>query len=130
MRPWSSTVAPEHLHESQSICRDCTLVFSNPVSDWTELEAFYRDDFWEVHWPGALNRDPESIEASIARQRDEVKRVLEYSNGGRLLEAGSGTGGFLAAAREKNFDVWGIETSAAAVKHSREAFGLENVLHG
>lgn len=49
---------------------------------------------------------------------------------GRLLEVGSGTGGFLAAARDEGMEVWGIETSSAAVTHSREVFGLETVING
>lgn len=130
MRPWGVTEGAGRLHTSQSICRECGLVFSNPACDWSDLESFYRDDFWDTHWPDALKRDALSVERSIARQRDEAAMILKYASVGRLLEVGSGTGGFLAAAKEKGFDAWGIETSESAVKHSREVFGLQNVLHG
>lgn len=106
------------------------MVFSNPVCDWPELEAFYRDDYWETHWPDALNRDPGAVKASVEDQRAEVERIKICGATGQLLEVGSGTGSFLAAARDAGFDVWGVETSAAAVRHSREVFGLQNVLHG
>ena len=105
-------------------------MFANPVCDWNELEAFYKQDFWEEHWPGALSRDPSAVEAAIARQRAEVALIREQVPNGKLFEVGSGTGGFLAAAREQGFDVSGIETSPAAVKHSREAYGLEKVICG
>lgn len=130
MLAWGVTIAPGRLHHSQAICRVCRLVFSNPVCDWSELEAFYRDDYWEAHWPRALSRDQDAVVRSVDEQRPEVARMKARGVEGRLLEVGSGTGGFLAAARDAGFEVWGIETSAVGVKHSREVFSLENVLHG
>lgn len=130
MRAWGTTNGPGRLHSSQSICRKCGLVFSNPVCDWSELEAFYRDDYWEQHWPGALSDDPAAVRLAVDEQRHEVERIKAFAPGPKLLEVGSGTGGFLAAARDAGFDVWGIETSAAGVKHSIDVYHLENVLHG
>jgi 2-polyprenyl-3-methyl-5-hydroxy-6-metoxy-1,4-benzoquinol methylase len=130
MRPWGETQGPDRLHSSQSVCEECGLVFSNPVCDWDELEAFYRDDYWETHWPEALQRDPARIREAVDSQRPEVRLVVEFGGKGRLLEVGSGTGGLLAAARDEGFEPWGIETSAAAVKHSREVYSLDIVFHG
>ena len=130
MRAWGSTNGPGRLHSSQSICRRCGLVFSNPVCGWAELEAFYRDDFWEQHWPAALSKDAAEIKQAVDGQRSEVDRIKAFAPGPKLLDVGSGAGGFLAAARDAGFDVWGIETSAAGVAHSREVLNLTNVLHG
>ncbi|MEO8192477.1 MAG: class I SAM-dependent methyltransferase [Gemmatimonadales bacterium] len=128
MRPWGLSVGPGRLHYSQSVCRDCGLVFSNPVCDWGELEEFYRDDYWQSHWPEALDRDGDAVRRSVDDQRAEVKRVQAVFPKGRLLEIGAGTGSFLAAARDAGYDVWGVETSAAAVLHAQEVFGLTNVV--
>lgn len=130
MRDWGVTLAPGRLHYSQARCTDCGLVFSNPVCDWSELEAFYRDDYWESHWPEALSRDATRVAASVDAQRHELELLKRYAATGRLLEIGSGTGSFLAAARDDGFDPWGIETSVAAVQHSRNVFELQNILHG
>jgi SAM-dependent methyltransferase len=130
MRDWGSTNGPGRLHSAQSVCLKCGLVFSNPVCDWADLEAFYRDDYWEEHWPDALSRDPDAVRKSVDEQRPEVALVRSFLPGPRILEVGSGTGGFLEAARQAGFEPWGIETSSAAVKHSREVFGFENVIHG
>ncbi|HUR00479.1 MAG TPA: class I SAM-dependent methyltransferase [Gemmatimonadaceae bacterium] len=105
-------------------------MFSNPVCDWGELEAFYRDDYWSEHWPKALSRDPGAVEAAVELQRVEVKRMMRHGAAGRLLEVGSGTGGLLAAARAEGMEVWGVEPSSSGVAHAREVFGLENVIHG
>ncbi len=129
-RPWGETVAPNRLHQSQDLCKGCGLVFSNPVCEWNELEDFYKQDFWEEHWPGALSRDPSAVEAAIARQRSEVALIRDHVKKGKLFEVGSGTGGFLAAAREQGFEVSGIETSPGAVKHAREVYGLDKVICG
>lgn len=130
MRPWGATSGPHRLHCFQDRCLECGLIFSNPVCDPAELEAFYRDDYWETHWPDALSRDPELVRESVEGQREEVRRLVRHGGRGRLLEIGSGTGGFLSAARDEGFDVWGIETSRVAATHSREVFALNNILNG
>lgn len=130
MRAWGTTVGTDRLHHSQVICEDCGLVYSNPVCDRAELDAFYRNEYWQSHWPQALSRDVEAVDAAVKEQRNEVLRLKAHGAGRHLLEIGSGTGAFLAAAREEGFETWGIETSEAAVQHSREVFQLENVLCG
>lgn len=130
MRAWSLTLSPGRLHYSQAQCRACSLVFSNPVCDGTELESYYRDEYWETHWPEALNRDPSAVEQSLLQQVSEVERLRRFVPGGKLLEVGSGTGTFLAAARAAGFEVWGVEASAAGVKHSSEVFQLDRIVQG
>lgn len=128
MRPWGVTLAPGRVHYSQTVCTDCGLVFSNPVCDWPELEQFYRSDYWQSHWPDALDRSQGAVALSVDSQRAEAARISKLVPGGRLVEIGAGTGAFLAAARDRGFDVWGVETSEAAVTHAREVFGLTNVI--
>ena len=45
--------------------------------------------------------------------------------GGRLLEIGCACGFLLVAARERGFEVQGVEMSAWASAHAREAYGLD-----
>lgn len=130
VRPWSRTARVTRLHYAQSRCRSCGLVFSNPVCERVDLEGYYRKEYWESHWPTALDRDAGAVEHSIQLQTEEVQRIQRLQPGGRLLEVGAGTGSFLAAARRAGFRVAGIETSTAAVQHAREVFGLDTVVQG
>lgn len=75
MRPWGFTTGSDRLHCHQDRCLRCGLVFSNPVCEAAELEAFYRDSYWETHWPEALSRDPELVRESVENQREEARRL-------------------------------------------------------
>jgi SAM-dependent methyltransferase len=50
---------------------------------------------------------------------------LPVGAGGRLLDIGCGGGGFLAAMRERGWQVRGIEPDAEAARAARERYGLE-----
>src|SRR5688500_7340846 len=114
MRAWGTTSGADRLHQSQVICEACGIIYSNPVCDRSELDNFDRDEYWEAHWPEALARDAEAVAAAVRDQRSEVLLLKAAGAGMKLLEIGSGTGAFLAAAREEGFEPWGIETSEAA----------------
>ena len=130
MRKFGESTGLARLHSTQCACVECGLVFSNPVADETDLDHFYKEEYWEQHWPDALRRDAASVKRAVDEQRPEVSRVVAHGGRGKLLEVGSGTGTFLAAARDAQFDVWGIETSEAAATHSREVFDFANVITG
>lgn len=49
---------------------------------------------------------------------------------GRLLDVGSGLGTFLAAARKKGFEPWGVDIAEVNVNFSKETHGLTNVFVG
>ena len=49
------------------------------------------------------------------------------THGGELLDIGCGTGNFLAAARDRGYDVTGIELDRNAVLFARERLGLQKV---
>jgi len=58
-----------------------------------------------------------------------LARIEEYAFGRRLLDVGCAQGFFLAAARERGYDVVGLEPSRAVALFAREALGL-TVLEG
>ncbi len=69
--------------------------------------------------------------------RIEGKKGLEWRHeqfiknpplrSGTLLDVACGTGEFLNAAKEKGFDVWGIDLSERQIKAAKEFHGLEHV---
>jgi len=106
-------------------CSACGVYFVDPmpvgeaVPDAGEFydEAYYagarrhREDEWE-----AL-----SLEAAKKRVA-MAERVLGHQ--GRFLDVGCGTGRTLAAARERGWDVEGVEVSPSAVRYATERLGL------
>jgi 2-polyprenyl-3-methyl-5-hydroxy-6-metoxy-1,4-benzoquinol methylase len=47
---------------------------------------------------------------------------------GKLLDVGSGDGSFLAAAKSKGFDCFGIDLDEKSVKSAIARFGLDNIV--
>ena len=86
-RPFSFTVAAERngdMHVAQTRCRDCDLVFSNPVAGPDELGRFYRAEYYEGHEQvNAKNQDLEQIIRDRALGEAEGLRgsVLPYVQG-------------------------------------------------
>lgn len=104
-------------------CADCGLVLSSLVSEGgREIEDLQRAFFDDSDWVGA--RDTvEFLFRAEARRR--LRLICKYKRGGRLLEVGSGTGEFLAAARRGGFEVTGVEMSRPAAEYSRRTYGVE-----
>ena len=75
-----------------------------------------------------LMRDDEYLLEEAGR-RAAARRLLDvlrpHVPGGTLLDVGAGHGLMLDEARRRGFAVTGLELSAAAAAHAREALGLE-----
>jgi 2-polyprenyl-3-methyl-5-hydroxy-6-metoxy-1,4-benzoquinol methylase len=109
-------------------------VFSNPVADQDELDAFYDSQYYEsieeVYGAGC----PDLEQLVRQRSAEEVKGlselILPYVSSGMFFEIGAGYGNLLEAARQLGFTVAGVEPSRSAARFARETFGLEGVKHG
>ncbi len=135
--PYSFTVNEERedaLHFSQSYCKKCDLVFSNPMADREELYRFYVAHYYEeieqvynVKFP-----DIESlILKRVVGEKEGLKRiVIPYVTSGNFFEIGAAYGSLLKAAEEIGFSVYGIEPSESAARFARERLGLKNLKQG
>ena len=99
-------------------CCRCGLVFRNPRPPDEQVHAFYR------------NGDFSSSDAEIEVHRQKLyqgflskleKLGTEHR---RLLDIGSGYGGFLAMARDCGWEVFGVELSRTACDYVAERYGL------
>lgn len=98
-------------------CKDCGLIYSNPRDSSAEIESFSRDV-----------RDDIYYRASNARIKTFLKllRRPEIQRAGRnLLDIGCYTGLFMKLARDKGFNVLGIEPAHWAAKIGKEEYGLD-----
>jgi 2-polyprenyl-3-methyl-5-hydroxy-6-metoxy-1,4-benzoquinol methylase len=136
-RPFSFTIDEEREHDmhfAQTRCRDCDLVFSDPVAEPADLERFYRSTYYEDH-EREYNPARPDLEAVI-RDRGRVEAgglrtsVLPYVASGTFFEIGAGFGALLEGARQLGFTVAGVEPSEQAARFGRDVMGLEGLRHG
>jgi len=97
-------------------CSDCGLEFVAPIPSPTELADYYNRGY-EV----PLERYAAAGHRNIARIAD-LERWCPSR--GRLLEFGASYGHSLALARERGWDVAGVELSPTASEYARTHFGL------
>src|SRR5262245_49584708 len=99
-------------------CPEHHIVVMDPVPTDDALRELYNDSAEQFHWSGGGND-----ELVIAHEDDLValRRFLgPEGDGGRLLEVGCATGGFLRGARE-TFGAEGVELNADAAARARQA---------
>jgi 2-polyprenyl-3-methyl-5-hydroxy-6-metoxy-1,4-benzoquinol methylase len=103
-------------------CQRCTLVFVSPrPSTRAAIDALYTD---EAYSAGQVSH---ALTASRMREAQWRLNKLErhVARRGRLLDVGCSAGSFLVAARERGWNVRGIDVSPAAVQHASDAHGLD-----
>lgn len=113
--------APDAVHAVQCRCASCGLVFANPRLSEDALAEVYGQHAYYV----GGEADAEAERAKLDIFRPLVERLRAHVPSGRLLDVGSGSGTFLAAAREEGYDAVGIELSAAAVRYGRDRYSVD-----
>jgi SAM-dependent methyltransferase len=103
-------------------CAECGLIFVSPRPTRQEIEEIYEQgeaylsaDFF-VQGPGAL--------VSVLRARRDAKLTQRHASGGSVLEIGPGRGTFLVAARQRGFQVFGVELNPAQAAFIRDDQGI------
>jgi len=97
-------------------CSGCGLEFVDPTPSPAELAEYY-DQSYAVPL--------ERYAAAGERNRARIADLERWSPArGRLLEIGASYGHSLALARERGWEVVGVELSPTASAHAREHFGL------
>jgi 2-polyprenyl-3-methyl-5-hydroxy-6-metoxy-1,4-benzoquinol methylase len=112
-------------------CRQCGLMYLNPRPTIEEMANYYPSDY-QPYSP--INEHP-SILARMDYQYGVNKRCRAViaragAKGGRILDIGCSTGGFLDAMRRQgNWEPYGVEINPGAANYARERLGL-NVFAG
>ncbi len=98
-------------------CKSCGFVYSNPTPTKELLEKIY-----------SSIEDPDYDSEEEGRS-DNFKRILKrikkIKNSGTLLDVGAATGIFMKLAKERGFEVEGIEPSLWAAKKAEEKYGFK-----
>ncbi len=113
-------------------CERCEFIHVVPLPTTDELAEYYATSFYEASKPDYLanaSRDREWLNIGYDTKLDMLDKALEHAPrepGGRrrILDIGSGPGHFLLRARERGWDVVGLEAAPAAVEFA-QGLGLE-----
>lgn len=112
------------------VCRDCSLVFVDPIPELGELVAYADEahrgigmaETSEYFAPPDLDDPDDPLTASYAATVDLLATACE---GRRLLDVGCGNGSFAAFASARGWQPVVIDSSPAACEHARSTYGLE-----
>ena len=117
---YSCTSTGHESHGRIVQCLSCGLVYTNPQLTSPDALSFYS----QVEDTTYL----ENIDARIATFKYNLDAIAGLlPKGGRMLEVGSYTGMFLKIARERGFDVLGVEPSVWASSYARERLQIPTV---
>ena len=102
-------------------CTKCKFIHIMPLPTEAELLKFYQKEFYQKIKPTYLKQD-EKEKKYWSMSYDEKLNILETNKikNKKLLDVGSGGGFFLRRAKEKGWDVLGIEPSLTAAKYAEK----------
>lgn len=102
-------------------CVDCGLIRTDPMPTATELDAYYASAY-RAAYQFALGRRPPRHHLNRSRREAAFRAEMLASAlrpGARVLDFGSGSGEFLAAARGRGCTVTGVEPGHAYAAYAR-----------
>jgi len=106
-------------------CNDCGVIYVNPQIIEEKIINFYKKDSNANKFWIEVLLSPTEIKLNNKKHRMILNSLSKYVEKGRLLDVGCSFGHFLKDARERGYDVRGIELENEAVKYAREKFGLK-----
>ena len=115
-------------------CEACGFRFTNPRPAESEIGKYYESEEYISHsgtTKGLVNKIYGIVRNYTIGQKLKLINRLTSSHkpGGRsILDIGCGTGEFLYASKQNDWNVTGIEPSEPARKHARENFGIDPIL--
>jgi len=98
-------------------CKQCTLVYVDPLPTPTELEHHYDEGYYS-EWISTQRVPRERL---WHNRLDELHR---HHKKGRVLDVGCGDGTFLRFAREAGFEVYGTEISSYACERLEKVYSM------
>lgn len=112
-------------------CRDCGLMFRNPIPPVSILRQVYSEHYFLGEDTAEGRKRVEQMKRATARlYLDQLRDYTPPSGRSRLLEIGCGNGELLLEASLLGFEVAGIEVSPYAASVANARLGRECVMCG
>ncbi|SEP49755.1 Methyltransferase domain-containing protein [Methylobacterium sp. ap11] len=108
-------------------CTECGLIRTDPMPTQAELGAYYASAY-RAAYQFALGKRPPRHHLNRSRREAAFRADLlapALRPGARVLDFGSGSGEFLAAARERGATVTGVEPGLSYAAFAREEHGAQ-----
>ncbi len=103
-------------------CKPCGFAHLDPIPE--DVDAYYRGAFFQHDKPGAVEDFNASWPWWEAVYSDWLTMLEDLTTGRRLLDVGCGHGFFMKVARERGWDVTGVEVSDEARAHAKDTLHL------
>ena len=97
-------------------CKKCGLIYINPRIAGEQLKVSYAGDYSLGYIAKKASKR--------RRAKRIVKRIFKFKKQGKFLDIGCSAGFILEAAREKGFEVFGVDISPLALKFAREELNI------
>lgn len=108
-------------------CPSCHLWYVNPRPEGAALARLYDQQYYSTGDAQSTKETQWSLcsRGEQAMFRQALARIAETRPGGRLLDVGAGYGFFLGLARQRGYQVAGVEVASVPAAHARDQLGLD-----
>lgn len=109
-------------------CNPCGFGFLDPRPSREELSSLYGPKYFKEHYDMGLDPGSPEFRKMLSLKTSHIRFFRNIKPRGRILDVGCGNGYFLAACREKGYDVQGLDVSNLAVRYNTETLGISTIL--
>ena len=103
-------------------CKNCGFYHANPIPKFEDLEKMYTHKFYQELKPVYIKKDESEKDywnITFDDKLETIESVIKKKNK-KILDIGCGPGFFLQRAKEKGWNVLGIEPSSKAAKYAKD----------
>jgi 2-polyprenyl-3-methyl-5-hydroxy-6-metoxy-1,4-benzoquinol methylase len=108
----------QYNHRTYFRCPDCSLIhLARKTGEQDDPLSYYRENYYNDYADDQSERDRTHLNDHI------VVLIEPNGNKGRLLDIGCGCGFFLSTARDRGWDIRGVDPSEKSIAKARELVG-------
>lgn len=103
-------------------CENCKFIHVDPLPNESDLLTFYRDEFYDTQHSQYIQKYSDEIDYWNLVYDERLENIEKLHNlfPLKLLDIGCGAGFFLSRAKERKWDVLGIEPSKLAADYAKK----------